>query len=79
MKILENEILVQFDEEHQQIVTYRAIEGSPEKVLHTIYLLSEIQSKGIGESERLIGEDILISLKGTREKFFKEEVRMKET
>jgi hypothetical protein len=68
MKILENEILVEFDEGRQEIITYRLTAGSDEKVLHTVYSLSNIQSKGFGESARLIGEDILISLKGTREK-----------
>lgn len=67
MKIAENELIVQFDEENGRIVTYRPVEGSAERVLHTVYPLSEIQSKGISESGRIIGEDILISLRGTRE------------
>ena len=54
-KIIENELIVQFDEELRQIVTYRPFEGSAERILHTVYVLSEMQRKGIKESGRIRG------------------------
>jgi hypothetical protein len=69
MKILENELLIKFDTDRQQIITYRLIKDSSEKILNTVYPISEMIVKGLPEAGRIIGEDILISLQATREEF----------
>jgi hypothetical protein len=66
MKILENELLIQYDSERRELSIYRLIDGSPEKILHTAYPLSKLKEKGIAEAGRLIGEDILLSFEQTR-------------
>jgi len=71
MKILENELLIKYDEVKRELITYRLIEGSDEKMVVTSYPLEELKSKNIGESGRIIGEDILLLLTGTREEFDK--------
>lgn len=69
MKILENELLIKFDAERQEIITCRLIKDSSETVLNTAYPISKMTMKGIHEAGRIIGEDILLSLKATREEF----------
>lgn len=65
MNILENELIVRYDKEQERLNIYRIV-GSDREVINTPYLLSDLKLKGIHESGRLIGEDILLSLKGTR-------------
>ena len=69
MKILENELLIKYDADRQEIITYRLIKDSPETVLNTVYPISKMRIKGIHEAGRIIGEDILVALKATREEF----------
>jgi|GEM_PF-5383173 ferritin-like protein len=69
MKILENELLIKYDVDRQEIITYRLIKDSSEMVLNTVYPISKMTIKGIHEAGRIIGEDILVALKATREEF----------
>jgi len=68
MKILENELLIKYDAEREEIITYRLTDNPSEIILHTAYPLSSMAAKGFHEAGRIIGEDILISFQATREK-----------
>lgn len=63
----ENDLLVHFDQAQQKLVIYRLLSPElPAKVIHTEYALNELKSKGIDQASKLLGEDILASLQGTR-------------
>ena len=47
---------------------YRLIDGSGDKIILTSYTLEDLQGRGFKEAGRLIGEDILASITGTRER-----------
>lgn len=67
MKIKENELRVRYDTEQKRLSIYRIVDGPDGEVINTSYSLSDLRLKGVRESGRLIGEDILVALKGTRE------------
>ena len=67
MKIKENELRVRYNTEEKRINIYRTLEDSNGEIINTSYSLSDLKTKGLHESGCLIGEDILMSLKGTRE------------
>ena len=70
--ISENDLLVHFDLERQKLVIYRLTSGSPaQNVLHTEYPVAKLQAMPFGEAGRIIGEDILISIAGTRQALVK--------
>lgn len=73
MKISENDLLIHYDDQNQKIVVYRLYaEGfnSTDKILHTEYSISTIKSMEIDEASRLLGEDVLIAIAGTRKELF---------
>ena len=66
MKISENELIIRFEADQNAVVVYRTIEGSSERVLMTRYSIEELQSQPVPDSARILGEDIIAALKGTR-------------
>lgn len=72
MEISENCLIISYDEKDKKIVVRRAFEQEifeKRAVLHTEYFLSKIKSMTLSTACRLLGEDILISLAGTRTLF----------
>ena len=72
MKISENCLIIRYDQQDEKIVVRRPLENdiSEERaVLHTEYPLSKIKTMAITTACRLLGEDILLSLSGTRKLF----------
>jgi hypothetical protein len=69
MKILKNQLYIEYIPDRQEIIVSRLIEGSSDKNLLTIYSLSKLKSMNIHDAGRLIGEDILNALEGTRKEF----------
>jgi hypothetical protein len=69
MKILDDDLRVRFDPDKQEIRLYRTIEGGGDEVLHTAYPLASLKGKGFSEAGRLVGEDILLALRSTRNAF----------
>jgi len=72
MAISENCLIISYDDHEGKIVIRRPSEVTTfEKiaVLHTEYLLSKIKSMKLNTACQLLGEDILISLAGTRSLF----------
>jgi len=68
MKPSENDLLVHFDQVEKKLVIYRLLsEELPAKVIHTEYSLDDLKLKGIDHASKLLGEDILVSLQGTRD------------
>lgn len=70
MKISENDLLIHYDEKDEKLVVYRLLAEevpSAQKILNTEYNLSKLKMMGIRKAASLLGEDILISLAGTRE------------
>ncbi len=64
----ENDLLIHFDSAQQKLVIYRLLSQElPAKVIHTEYTLSELKAKGVDQASKLLGEDILVSLQGTRD------------
>ena len=68
MKILENQLFIEYDPIKRKLSTYRLINGSDDKIILTSYTLEDLQGRGFKEAGRLIGEDILASITGTRER-----------
>jgi hypothetical protein len=69
MKISENDLLIHYDEKEEKLVVYRLLAEevpSAQKILNTEYDLSKLKIKGIRKAASLLGEDILVSLAGTR-------------
>jgi hypothetical protein len=74
MPISDNDRLVTFDGSAQKISIWRVIwreDGAMEKSLYTECSCDNIAEMGIEEFSRLLGENILIDMKGPRERFFK--------
>jgi len=68
MKPSENDLLIHFDKARKKVVVYRLLTDElPAKVLHTEYSLDDLKSKGPDKASKLLGEDILLSLQGTRD------------
>jgi len=69
MKPSKNDLLIHFDAVQGKVVVYRLLaDDLPlEKVIHTEYELSALQQNGFDSASKLIGEDILVSLEGTRD------------
>ena len=68
--ISENDLLVRYDPIEQKLVVYRLVSNESlqaRRVLHTEYSLSKLKTMTLGEAGRIVGEDILISISGTRE------------
>jgi hypothetical protein len=66
--ILDNALLVCYDLNEQKLVMYRLVGDLPKRnVLHTEYPISKLKALALDEAGRMIGEDILISISGTRE------------
>src|SRR5713226_6430488 len=68
--ISENDLLIRYDQKDQKLVIYRLTSGgapSGQSVLHTEYPLSKLKAMTLGEAGRLIGEDVLVSISGTRQ------------
>ena len=62
-------LLIQFDSATRKLVVYRLLSQElPQKVIHTEYNIDDLKAKGAAASA-MIGEDILLSLKGTRDVF----------
>ncbi len=75
MTISENDLLIRYDEQEQKLIVYRLSDNASlqcAKVLHTEYSLSKLKSMSINEAGRRIGEDILVSLAGTRKEVLKQ-------
>ena len=67
MKPSPNDLLVHFDAAQKKLVIYRLLTDElPAKVIHTEYTLAQLSQKGVDEASKLLGEDILASLDGTR-------------
>jgi hypothetical protein len=63
----ENDLLIHFDQAEKKLVIYRLLtQELPAKVIHTQYSLEQLKLKG-DQASKLLGEDILASLKGTRD------------
>jgi hypothetical protein len=78
MGISENCLLISYDESRNKIIVRRAIQEvnlQTGTVLHTEYLLTKIKAMDLTTACRLLGEDILISLAGTRSLFDDTEVK----
>jgi len=72
MEISENCLIISYDEKEKKIIVRRAFEEEmfeKRSVIHTEYLLSNIKLMALSKACRLLGEDILISLAGTRTLF----------
>ncbi len=69
MKILDNELIVLYNPDQEKIEIYRSIEGSKERYFLTECPLSKLKSMGFNEGGRLLGENILLFLEGTRDEF----------
>ena len=72
MKISENCLIIFYDEADEKIVVRRPLEDGISKkgtVLHTEYPLTDIKAITRSRVCRLLGEDILIALAGTRTLF----------
>lgn len=70
--ISENDLLIRYDPKEQKLVIYRLTSTSPgQNVLHTEYPLSKLKAMTLGEAGRIIGEDVLVSISGTREALVK--------
>jgi len=66
MKIIENELLVRFNEDKTQLEIYQLTDDASVKVIMTAYPCDDMLSKGISEMGKIIGEDILLMLPSTR-------------
>ena len=74
MPISDNDRLVTFDESAQKISIWRVIwreDGTMDKSLYTDCSCDKIAEMGVEEFSRLFGENILMDMKGPRERFFK--------
>jgi hypothetical protein len=68
MKVSENDLLVHYDPTEKKLIVYRLLSQQlPDKVIHTEYKLDDLKSRGVDEASKLLGEDILASLRGTRD------------
>jgi len=68
MKPSENDLLIHFDQAEKKLVIYRLLtQELPAKVIHTEYTLEQLKGKGVNQASKALGEDILASLKGTRD------------
>jgi hypothetical protein len=66
--ISDSALLVRYDPNERKLVIYRVVGDLPKNyVLHTEYPLSKLKAVALNEAGRMIGEDILISISGTRE------------
>ena len=75
MHASQDEVLIHFDSARDVLVVYRlkldqvgAVVG---KVLHTEYPMSKLEPMAFDAAGRLIGEDVLMALKATRERLVK--------
>jgi hypothetical protein len=71
VKILENELLIKYDADRRMVEIFRLVDSSENKTIITSYPLDEFKAKGLHDMGRIIGEDILLLLTGTREEFMK--------
>jgi hypothetical protein len=69
MRIKENTLYITYDPSERELSTYRLIDGTEDKIILTKYPLDVLRGKGFKEAGRLIGEDILLSITGTRDLF----------
>lgn len=72
--ISENDLLIHYNPKEQKLVIYRLTSaGAPssQNVLHTEYPLSKLKAMPLAEAGRIIGEDVLVSISGTREALVK--------
>jgi len=68
----ENDLLVRYDPKEEKLVIYRVSTASPgQNVLHTEYPLSKLKTMTLGEAGRIIGQDVLVSISGTRQALVK--------
>jgi hypothetical protein len=70
MKPNPNLLLVHFDAAEKKLLVYRVLsEELPAKVIHTEYTIDDLKAKGTATVSKMLGEDILLSLQGTRDVF----------
>jgi hypothetical protein len=68
LKPSENDLLIHFDAVQRKLVVYRVLgQDLPAKVIHTEYSVDSLKAQGSDKASKLLGEDILLALQGTRD------------